>query len=136
VKTGIQAAFPSDGYPPETAGMTELGGHFRHCLSGIQAAFPSDGYPPETAGMTELGRHSRHCLSGIQVAFPSDGYPPETAGMTAKKCPAPLRLPILAIWWRLFGVTVAGKNTLHLPCHPLPKPLLKFGHFLNSERFA
>ena len=34
------------------AGMTEVNGHFRQVLSGIQAAFYSDGSPPETAGMT------------------------------------------------------------------------------------
>ena len=26
--------------------------HSRHFLSGIQAVFPLDGYPPQTAGMT------------------------------------------------------------------------------------
>jgi len=57
VKTGIQASYSSDGYPPlpittgassETAGMTDLGCHSRHCLSGIYLGFLSDGYLPQT----------------------------------------------------------------------------------------
>jgi hypothetical protein len=61
---------------------------------------------------------------------------PRRQRLTIVKGFDPLRLTRLTIWWGLWGVTVAGKNTFNFPCHPLQKSLLKFGHFLNRKLFA
>jgi hypothetical protein len=51
------------------AGMTEVNGLARHGSSGIYLGLVSGGYPPQTAGITEVSRHSRMLLAGIQAVF-------------------------------------------------------------------